>query len=145
VSTIADYPQCVADRLADLDRERDQILGTIPAVILAESIAAMFPERTTMVSLPNAGRVCHYIHIRESMDEAVAVIREYRKKGIQVDGFHDHGNARIYKLSRNIDLYVSIPVSEGAKCRYVQVGTKEVPVMELRCDGKPVASAEATP
>lgn len=142
MTTATAYPQCVIDRLADLDREREQVLATIPAVILAESIAAMFPECTDMISLPNAGRVCHYMHIRESMDEAVAVIREYRKKGIQVDSFKDHGNARIYALSRNIDLFVSIPANEGAKCRYVQVGTKEVPVMELRCDGKPVASAE---
>jgi hypothetical protein len=145
MSTTTAYPQCVTDRLTELDSEREQILATIPAVILAESVAAMFPENTSSVLLPNVGRVCHYIHIRSSMDEAVSVIREYRKKGIQVDSFHDHGGARIYKLSRNIDLYVTIPDNEGAKCRYVRVGTKEVPVMELRCDGKTIAGTEAAP
>lgn len=77
--------------------------------------------------------------IRETMREAIAVLREYRKQGLKVEKFEDSqtSSARIYRLTGGNDLYVSIPEHEGAACRYVQVGTKVVPVMELRCD--PVA------
>lgn len=131
----ATIPTAISERLADIDRERELVLSSIPYVLLAESVAAKFPDSMSMVRVPNAGRACHYIQIRESMREAIAVLREYRKHGMRVERFHDHENrSRCYRLTGNVDLYVTLPYGEGAACRFVQVGTKTVPVMELRCE-----------
>jgi hypothetical protein len=129
-------PACVAERLAQVERDRERIIASIPHVLLAESVAAQFPGPLNCVACPSAGDVTHYYYVRESMREVIAILREYRKLGLRVVTFRDQPDAgsRTYEIGQHIRLYAALPQHEGAACRFVQVGEKVVPVMEIRCD-----------
>jgi hypothetical protein len=79
----------------------------------------------------------------DTLDDAVVLMRELAKEGIRSRDkkFRDANlfdviGMRVYELTRDVQLMVML---SGDRCKMVQVGTKEVPVYDIKC-GEEVSS-----
>lgn len=76
-----------------------------------------------------------YIYDCKSLEIVPPFVRFLRQRGHKIiKEYKDDSNcnSRTYYLD-GIQIEVFLSRAENANCKYVQVGTKEVPVMELRC------------
>ena len=83
----------------------------------------------------------------ESLDETVPLFRELAKEGLRTDkkdSHQDHNFLEVFAM-REYNLGPDVTViavlingknkdGDGPKCRMEQVGVKEVPVYEMKCD-----------
>ena len=127
----ADLPEALVAAIAELDKERAAALALVDVARDAEEVSRMFGF-TPCCRVIGEG-ITTYIDV-QSMAQAVPVIRELRRRGYKISHHVDSPpTSRCYHMGK-LHLYVSLPVSEGAACRFEQVGTREVPVYELRCN-----------
>ena len=73
--------------------------------------------------------------ILDTYDQVADVLRRCRKltdSALEPASSNNDGASKSLSFT-NTDVHVSISFT-GAKCRYVEVGKKEVPVYELQCD-----------
>lgn len=133
-------PQLVQAALEKIDQERAFILTRIPHAEVADDVIALFNDRFGgLHGNVSAHGVSLHMHAT-SMVDVVALRRYLAQRGYHVQTVQKYPDEQreVHRLGA-IDLYISF-ATEGASCRYVAVGTKTVPVYELRCD-----DAEVTP
>lgn len=139
MSTIT-YPKCLQEKLDELADQVRRVEACAPLGRICDEVQAEFPNTTCC--MPNVGTFTHYVTIMDSLEEAVAVIRAYRKRGIKLLHYEDRPqhHCREYYME-GLTVYASLSVAdaaEGSRCQFVKVGTKTVeePVYEVRCNGK---------
>lgn len=135
-----EYPKCVQAKLDELADAMRRVEACATLGRICDEVAAEFPN--SFVCMPNVGTFTHYIDIHDSLDEAVALIRAYRKRGIKMKDFKDlPGSAVREYFMEGLSIYATLGrADEGsaARCKFVKIGTKTVeqPVYEIKCDGE---------
>ncbi len=136
-------PRLVAEAISELDSQRDNLLAVIPHALVVEQIVADWADRFAQIKAHVSGiggDVWINVWMR-SMDEVIALRRH-----MAAIGYHLRGKVQDYPDDRRqvhvlgcadmfgeIVLNVRAAQDEGATCRYVEVGTKVVPVYRLEC------------
>lgn len=137
-------PPCVSERLKRLEDERKSILESVPAIESVEAALRGLDEEIRRVIKPwGAATVGVWVDLWvRSMEDVGAVRRALSRRGwkLQADGRADYPDDRRFTLCHQNNqvsgrLTVNVEFQQGSSCKYVQVGKKEVPVYELKCDG----------
>ena len=87
---------------------------------------------------------CVILYVNAMLDqkEVLPIIKDLQRAGLYSTGYEDtpQHESRTYKLENEfgvpLEVYTSLAKSEHATCRWVKVGEKTVPVMELKCDNE---------
>ncbi len=135
----ATLPASILSALAELDEKRATMLALAPVTGEAEAIAAMHGGKAR----PDACNVAAWIDITiTDMDQVASIRRALVDAGWRMNYKSERADERYFTIHHAKDgvhgiiiLCVSACGGEGVTCRYVQTGTKTVPVMELRCEG----------
>ncbi len=137
----------LAEAIRTLDESRATILALEPHAVIAAELAGHFADRFTSVRpyvTTLGGDVWIELYATDVAD-VLAVRRWLAARGYRLTHHGTYPDDRrethslhwrdgAGKLTRGIILNVHFPTEEGAACRYVEVGTKTVPVYELRCE-----------
>lgn len=132
-------PKCIRDRLAALDKEREYLLRSVLPVNIVEVELAGIDASVSVRPWAHTGPGAW----ADIVVTDGSVIAEARRKLARV-GCHLEGAPSEYPEERRvvhvlqgssfqIALNFMFPQTEGARCKFVEVGKKEVPVYELRC------------
>ncbi len=145
MTTATELPASILSELADLDRRRDRLVTLATVAADAESIVAGTPSGLRPRHSADSGNFAAWVHIGiRTMADAALVRRAIADLGYRIAGHDEHPERGYFTVEHIKDgvmgrliLSVQLPIEadEGATCRYVQTGTKTVPVMELRCEG----------
>lgn len=158
-----DQPKAIADELQTLDDRRAQVLSLSDVAALAEQVAAVFPQFEFRVSItkwtcdpPFVCMMCDVIRF----DDLIPVFRDLATRGWHTDktepfsDYHEIDRRTYNLLQPGEDMAVDtvsgasvrrqyfahrlrlmvFPRKDGAVCRKVEVGKKEVPVYEFVCE-----------
>lgn len=130
------YPESIEKALEELDEMLAKILGSVAAAEIAEQFLEAFPLNGGNVRWCDGVTVDFTAKTMADVAEALAWFAKHGQRQSFPPFDHPGTNSRCYNLA-GIKLWADFaPVSDdGATCRYVQTGTKEVPVMELQCGG----------
>ena len=154
-----EYPACITKELETLDKSRSYVLSLVPHAELIELIAAenkgKWPAHyewgENIVTNIGVGIMClngALLNIyTKDFSVVLPILRELRRRGYKVKSFFDYEEMgrRTYDLG-DIKVSVFLPTGDtapDAKCRMVKVGTKEVDVLKMQCDGADVTAEES--
>lgn len=134
-------PECIQREIDVLRKTIDAITKWAPLARELEPILADFPDLNPNPT-PFESHFTLYLDVKD-MHRVVDLIRRLRAIGIKPTGHDDDADnhRRTYHLAREdiaycgFCLYCRLPGGEGASCKFVEVGKKEVPVYELKCEG----------
>jgi len=133
--------QSKVQRLNQLAEELRPIVRSCEdAILRAESKATIDIQQITPVSLK-----VRIMLVCKHLKEPLPLLRELAKEGIHTDKIHTHEDYKVldvlpmreYNLGKFVvlDVVLLSPTDEeGQRCRVEQVGVKEVPVYEMKCD-----------
>jgi hypothetical protein len=138
---VSTYPEAIQERLDELDRDKQRVLSHLPEALLVEECI----KETGMgwYAAQTFGLTYYLAFDGLNLEHFLApVFRFMRKHDYRFLRRTDRGDAGVCDIHfskpdgsySNISLYVTVPVTEGAACRFVEVGKKEVPVYELKCE-----------
>ena len=135
-------PAVIRSRLSEIERERKRALGLVGHAIFAEQIKEKFTSERQRPYL-NINGDNDYISLgirAKNMEDVAQVLRYAAELGYnQTRDSEDAGdthNFRYYFLGGIVLVVIFADENESSEpgqCRYVQTGTKTVPVMELVC------------
>ena len=152
-----DLPQSIKEEMIDLDQRKAKLTDWIETTRNAETLIqpireeclenpdghwlSQVPEVRIGVQSGSLHGVLIFFHIKSDIRSILPVLREARKTyGWQVESVEDYEEIRrrsyIMKTPEGVPVIVCVmlPFGENAKCQYVEVGKKEVPILELRCE-----------
>ena len=141
--TETNHPECIAKALKKLDKERQDILDLCGVADFVEKFIERFAPPGNRVYISAMLMKVRIQFKMAQLSEAAPILRELAKAGYRqtckpVD--LPECRVRIWHCGK-IDLEGVFPYSEGEHCSFVQVGTKEEAVYELRCsNGEPETS-----
>ena len=138
----AGLPACVLVEIERLDKQRADVLSAVACIenvaAIIERFESMRPDLRMNTASPGA-----WVDVDvRTMDDVAALRRAFRDAGWRLFSHHEYPDERRQTfvmthgfIDRMATLNVQFPADEaaGASCRYVQTGTKVVPVYELRC------------
>lgn len=131
------YPKCIQDKINELMEDVRRVEACAALGRICDEVQAEFPG--TRACMPSIGRLVHYVTIEKSLEEAVAIIRAYRNRGVKMIKYEDRPehHCREYYME-GVSVYASLQVGDkesADSCQFVKVGTKTVeqPVYEVRC------------
>lgn len=148
--TIEALPLEIQSKLENLEKQRKRASELTKTYTDVEEAIELFSDAlpglmcVLQLSDYEAGHVLMQVHNVTSMKAIVPLVRFLRKKGHKVvSPLRDspENNFREYYL-QDIQLRVYLAVANEKACKYVQTGTKTVPVYELRCVGDEVVKPE---
>lgn len=128
----------IAARLEQLRREIDKVQALEVDMPDIEAVREECPQLGVPIVCSDTV-VLDMAATVDDMSEVAAILRAFGRRG-----WHQAGKPydcievgeRAYRLWRSGHAALRIWFGfSGESCRYVQTGTKEVPVMELRCEG----------
>jgi len=127
--------------LAQLNKWREQTVALDEACRHCEAAIKLKPPNDDASRIPDRIRVNGmgiWVELRvESFAQAVPVLRAIRKAGYKMlsnGQNHFEMRRRYWTFAGKIIVDATLPASDDATCRRVQVGTKEEPVYEWHCD-----------
>lgn len=147
---MTEYPKCVQDQLVEMEKRRERLLSWLPLVRLAEEAIAECSSAlgSTSVSvgldMGEVNGVLIHANVKQDILEVVPMLRYLRAHGApKFERTEDYPEIkrRIWHFG-DLKVMVFLPYRGGAKCDFVQVGVREEPVYELRCDGATIKDAE---
>ena len=130
------FPECIRKRILETGKQIDKILKWREAAIVAEKAKEEFPDLIGTVSvgigINQVNGVLLHCHI-EKINDVVPLLGYLAKKGFrQKDEPNDY--AEIQRRTWDCGDIKVMGFLRGQSCRYVEVGKKEEPIYELRCD-----------
>jgi hypothetical protein len=138
---VSDIP---ASLQAKIDKLQDEIDGLrSPAMAkFAKNVDAVAARHADIVHLVSFWAIpcpmaCIYVHL-ETVAAATEILRDVRRAfGLKLESREDEPAAsKIVWTFGAVTVYATLT---GAACKFVQVGTKQVPVYEVRCEGADTA------
>ena len=147
-------PNIIQKELGQIEETRKRILSMAPLVVIAEELIAKFKDlpgtSDWSISLGyGIGSLQGVLLSTRALDfrELTEVRRWLRQRGFPVPKTSDYAELNRHSWTYDRKDEPSLVFSafagslsgkklEGQKCEYIQVGVKEEPVYELRCDGK---------
>jgi len=144
-------PKTIADALRKLEKKREFIFDHIQAVGDAEEVLEQFKddpklkgdysyERSGLQLGFEAGSLKGALIMLYARDlrDVIPILRELRKRGYKIKKHDDYPelHARTYYLGKIIVRVFLAGPEANATCKFVQTGTKEVPVYEIKCGDK---------
>lgn len=144
MSAVANIPKCITARLQEIENERRVAKSRIETAQIAEDASDVFGRLGVPSSVHCLSHiVIMYLTVVGDFQQFIApILRHFRAAGYKVvrrreEGQSGGGGIIDFDLGRNgkpeLSVFSTIHPSNGASCRYVQTGTKEVPLYELRC------------
>lgn len=125
--------QLIDREIRVLDDRKARIQELVGPMETALSVAAVVPGAFHFATVVDTDATV-YLNARDMADVTLA-LRYLAGQGFRQTSDPDDmpdQHSRLYYCGR-IHVYVTFGAIEGATCRYVEVGKKEVPVYELRC------------
>lgn len=150
---MSDFETVKANTEQIMAQERKSFEATTPHVKAACEAAQAYSEQHPGDSINVAYSStyhCGHIHLfAKDMRTSLALRRLLTRAGYRLQGdpcTNSHGHHYTYNLPEDsvsgIELSVFPFASDDAICRRVKVGTQEVPVYEIVCDGETSVAAE---
>jgi len=132
----------------ELQKKISQVEALRPLLILCqEAVKAAGEDQPILIRDEHGNPHIRIVCMIDNLKEIVPLIRELAKRGIRSEKrFEDKeflGDMAIREYKVHSDITVMCFLS-GKQCRRVQVGTKEVPIYETRCDEDPITSDSIT-
>lgn len=134
-------PKWFQDGLDDMDRKRAAMAKLACIAPIVDDALTVFADLNPYAT-PYEGDITITVWVKH-MGRVVEMIRHLRAGGFKMARYSDHidSKCRMYHLQRDdgahICLMAYVTGGEGATCKYVEVGKKEVLLYELQCDGEP--------
>lgn len=127
-------PSCIVDELEDIERHRQCVLALTEVALKVEEIATEQPA-IYLVAIPNDNAVVAYAHW-DDLRKLGPLLRPFEL------AFGSHGKPLATPehgwYAWRWDKVQLLVLPTGAVCQWVEVGKREVPIRELRCEGEPV-------
>jgi hypothetical protein len=129
----------VGAQIAKLEKQIESFEGMRAFIGELQELSADFPGISPIVLFNCLGDVVMDVHPRGTLGDVAPLLGRMREHGWkrlnEIDC--EEANSRLYTYTRKPGERVRISVYFGKSesCRYVQTGTKEVGVYELRCSG----------
>lgn len=133
------HPEIAAE-LADMEKRMSRLRGMGPQVALAIELEKRFPDNYMSRSIDSLRGEVNISFTFKTTAESAAVLRVLtHEKGLRQkrSAFSNPETKNICWQFPGYWIVGSFSSSEADACKFVQVGTKVVPVFELRCGDKP--------
>lgn len=129
-------PPILADEVARLERKIVQVRGMAPSVALADELERRFPDQYYTRSVDAIFGEFNIFFKFKTMSQAATLFRLLAaEKGLHLKGkpsISEDGGTYYWRVP-GICIIGMFSSTEADACKLVQVGTKTVPVYELRC------------
>ncbi len=145
------YPKCILEALASLEKKRTVVLSMVEDVRFAETLIEKFRNikgtDNWYVSIGYEFGTLNGISVHVTADdfrELTQVRRWLRQRGFPSPAEEEYPEIgrRSWRYNRGdgrnlFYLCAHVKSNSNATCQYVKVGTKEEPIYELRCGNEP--------
>lgn len=128
------YPQEIRQELVTLEKYCRNVIGYIPLLSTAKEVKRVFSELDIDVVVSICGVTITVTDVSR-MDQIWPILRWLAKRGHrQTEKRQLLSNYGYIKYTiGSLQLNIWLDSTEAAHCKFVQTGTKEVPVYELQC------------
>ena len=140
---MVDYNIIIAAAKESITDEQAAFARTLPHMLKACDCANRYlaerPDDQVWVSFSGIFDRAEIVIYMDNLADVTIILKMIRQAGYhplrKSSGFLYTYAIDLETFAADISVYASVSGKDGATCRQVQVGTKEVPVYEIRCAG----------